>query len=249
MSEPGPGVGAQGEAEAGRAVADLKRTVGTQEGFSLAAAEVVDRLQVVVHRNVAQLLPSVHPPPPSPQEKDGGDQNQDQDGQKAGHGDGGGGGLGGLAQSGLEAGLQRELTAGTHEAFGALADRSGEVGEAGASILAGPGAARVRAHAAVLAGVAQRAGAGVVVHAVLAGSCILAGAGGAVVHVDLAVGAAEARLTAAQDAVAQIQTLTTCRTEKDSAQQTSGTNLRVWRSCFTQLCSKNMNVSLQHLTP
>lgn len=214
---PGPSVRAQGEAEASRAVADLEQAIRTQEGISFASSHVVDRIQVVVNCNVAQLLPSLQSPPP-PQEYNTRHQNQHQDGQDAGDGEGGGGGLGGLAQSGLETGLERELTARTHETLWALAHRPSEVGKAGATVLTRVNATGIGAHAAVLAGVPQGAGAGVVVHTVLAGSGILAGGRGAVVNVDLAVGASEACLTAAQDALAEVQTVTTCRREKYSVQ-------------------------------
>lgn len=65
--------------------------------------------------------------------------------------------LGSLPQSRLEGGLQRELTAGSHEAFGALAHRPAEVGEARPAVLARTFPTCVRSHAAVLASVAQRA--------------------------------------------------------------------------------------------
>lgn len=111
--------------------------------------------------------------------------------------------------------MQRELTAGTHEALGALAHGPSEVGETGAAVLARAGAAGVGAHAAVLSGVPQVAGAGIVVHAVLAGAGILARGRGTVVHVHLAVGTSEARLAAAQDALAEVQTLPTCIIRKE----------------------------------
>lgn len=171
---PGSAIGAEGEAEASRAVADLEHAIWTEEGFSLAPSLVVDRFQVIVDRDVAQLLPSLQSPPP-PQEDDTRHQNQHQDGQNAGDGEGGRGGLGRLAQSRLEAGLERELTAGTHEAFGTLTHWPGEVGEASATVLTWTFAAGVRAHAAVLAGVPQGARAGVVIHTVLASSGVLAG--------------------------------------------------------------------------
>lgn len=135
-SVPGSSVWAEGEAEASRAVADLEQAVGTEEGVSFASSNIVDILQVIVDCNVAELLPPLQPPPSPPQEDDTCQQDQHQDGQDAGDGEGGGGGLRGLTQGGLEAGLQGELTAGTHEAFGALAHRPGEVGEAGAPVLA-----------------------------------------------------------------------------------------------------------------
>lgn len=49
---PGSSVRAEGEAEAGRAVAYLKRAVGTKEGISFASSEVIDCLQVVVDCNI-----------------------------------------------------------------------------------------------------------------------------------------------------------------------------------------------------
>lgn len=83
------------------------------------------------------------------------------------------------------------------------------MGEAGTPVLARSDTAGVRAHAAVLAGVAQGAGAGVVVHTVLAGAGVLAGARGTVINVDLAVGTGEARLTATQHTLTQVQTFPT----------------------------------------
>ncbi|TNN76674.1 hypothetical protein EYF80_013126 [Liparis tanakae] len=59
------------------------------------------------------------------------------------------------------------------------------------------------------------AGAGVVVHTVLARASVLARGRGAVIHVHLAVGTGEARLTAAQDALAEVQAFPTCRTQRD----------------------------------
>lgn len=218
MPVPGSSIGAEGEAEASRAVADLEQAVRTEECFSFASSKVVDCLQVIVDCNVAQLLPPLQSPPP-PHEDNTRHQNQHQDGQNAGDGEGGGGGLGRLAQSGLETRLERELTARTHEALRALAYWPGEVGEASATVLTWTGATGIGAHAAVLAGVPQCARAGVVVHTILAGSGILAGGRGAVVNVDLAVGTSEACLTAAQDTLAEVQTLTTCRREKHSVQQ------------------------------
>lgn len=138
-----PAVRAEREAEASRAVADLEQAVGTEEGFSLASSQVVDCLQVVINRNVAQLLPPLQPPPPPPQKDNDRHQNQHQDGQNAGDGDGSGGGLRGLAQSRFETGLKRELTTWTHEAFRALAYRPGEVGEASPTVLAWTGTAGI----------------------------------------------------------------------------------------------------------
>lgn len=132
-------VRAEGEAEASCAVADLEQAIRTEEGFSFASSQVVDRLQVIVDCNVAQLLPSLQSPPP-PQEDNTRHQNQHQDGQNAGDSEGGRGGLGGLAQSGLKTGLERELTARTHKALRALAYRPSEMGEASATILARTGA-------------------------------------------------------------------------------------------------------------
>lgn len=208
-----PAVWAEGEAEAGCAVADLEEAVGAEEGVSFAASQVVDRLQVVINCSVSQLLPSLHSPPP-PQEEDPHNQNQDQDSQNTGEGEGSRGGLDGLAQSWLETGLKCELTTGAHKAHGALAHRPGEVGETRATVLAGMGSAGIRAHAAVLASVSQSAGTGVVIYTILAGSSILAGARGTIINVDLAVGTCETCLTAAQDALAEVQTLTACRGEK-----------------------------------
>lgn len=134
MPVPRSAIRAEGEAEASRAVADLKHAIRTEEGFSLVSSLVVDSVQVIVDRDVAQLLPSLQSPPP-PQEDDTRHQNQHQDGQNAGDGEGGRGGLGRLAQSGLETGLERELTAGTHKALGALAHWPSEVGETCATVL------------------------------------------------------------------------------------------------------------------
>lgn len=212
---PRPTLRAEREAEASRAVADLKQAVGTEEGFSLASSQVVDCLQVVINRDVTQLLPPLQPPPP-PQKDNTWHQNQHQDGQNTGDSDSSGGGLRGLAQSGLETRLKRELTTWTHEAFRALAYRPGEVGEASPTILAWTGTAGIWAYSAVLAGEPQGAGACVIIYTILAGSGILAGVWGAVIDVDLAVGTSEACLTAAQDALAEVQTLTTCRREKYS---------------------------------
>lgn len=64
VSVPRSSVGAEGEAEASRAVADLEHAIRTEEGFSFASSQVVDRLQVIVDCSVAQLLPSLHSPPP-----------------------------------------------------------------------------------------------------------------------------------------------------------------------------------------
>lgn len=136
---PRSSFGAEGEAEASRAVADLEHAIGTEEGFSFASSQVVDRLQIIVDCNVAQLLPSLQSPPP-PKEDNTRHQNQHQDSQNAGDGEGGRGGLGGLTQSGLETGLERELAARTHKALRALAYRPGEVGEASATVLAWTGA-------------------------------------------------------------------------------------------------------------
>lgn len=153
VSVPGSAIGTQREAEASCAVADLEEAVRTEESISLAASQVVDRLQVIVDCNVVQLLPSLHPPSSPPQEKDACDQNQHQDRQEAGDGDGGGGRLGGLTQSGLETGLKCELATWTHEALRTLAYRPSEVGEASASILARTSPAGIRADTAVLASV------------------------------------------------------------------------------------------------
>lgn len=171
---PGSSVGAEGEAEASCAVADLEQIVRTEEGLSFTPSQVVDRLQVIVDCNVAQLLPPLQSPP-SPHEDNTCHQSQHKDGQNAGDGESGGGGLGSLPQSRLETGLERELAARTHEAFRTLAYWPREVGEASATILAWAGATGVGAHAAVLAGVPQGARAGVVVHAILASSGVLAG--------------------------------------------------------------------------
>lgn len=209
---------AQREAEAGRAVADLEEAARPQEGVPLTPSQVVHRLQVVVDCAVVQLLPPLQSPSP-PQEDDGRHQNQRQDGQQQGDGQRGRGGLGGLAQSRLEAGLQCELAARPHEAFGTLAHGPREVGETRAAVLARASATGVGAHTAVLARVAQGAGAGVVVHTVLARSGVLAGCRGAVVDVNLAVGTGEAGLTAAQDTLAQVQTLAACRWEGGGARK------------------------------
>lgn len=58
---------AEGEAEAGCAVADLEQTIRNEERLSLTSSHIVSRLKVIVNCNVAELLPSLHPPPP-PQE-------------------------------------------------------------------------------------------------------------------------------------------------------------------------------------
>jgi len=81
-------VRAEGEAEAGCAVADLEQAVRTEEGLSLASSQVVHRLQVIVNCNVAQLLPSLQSPSP-PQEDNAGHQNQHKDSQNARDGEGG----------------------------------------------------------------------------------------------------------------------------------------------------------------
>lgn len=173
VSESGSSIRAEGQAEPGGAVADLEQTVRPQERISFASSEVIHCLQVVINSNIAQVLPALHPPPPPPQEDDASDQNQNQDGQDARDRQGGGRRLGGLTQSRFKTGLQCELTAGPHEAFGALTYRAGEVGEARTAVLARPGPAGVGAHRAVLAGVSQGAGAGVVVHTILARPSVL----------------------------------------------------------------------------
>lgn len=127
--------------------------------------------------------------------------------------------LGSLTERRLEAGLQGELAARPHEALWALAHRPGKVGEARAAVLARTFSAGVGSHAAVLARVAQRAGTGVVVDAVLTGSRVLARGRSAVVNVDLAVGAGVARLTATQHALTQVQALAACGTQKRSGQR------------------------------
>lgn len=138
---PRPFIGAEGEAEAGCAVADLEQAVRTEEGFSFTSTQVIDCLQVVVHCSVAQLLPPLQSPPP--QEDNSCHQNQHQDSQNAGYSEGGGGGLSGLTQSRLKTGLQSELTAWTHKTLGALAYRPGEVGETSTTILAWTRTARI----------------------------------------------------------------------------------------------------------
>lgn len=128
----------QGEAEASRAVADLKQAVRAQEGISLAPSQVIHRLQVIINRDVAQLLPTLQPPPP-PQEDYPCHQHQHQDSQDAGDGEGGRGGLGGLAQGWFETGLECELATRAHEALRALTNRACEVGEASSAVLAWKG--------------------------------------------------------------------------------------------------------------
>ncbi len=139
MPVPRSSFRAEGEAEASRAVADLEQAIRTEEGFSFAPSQVVDRLQIIVDCNVAQLLPSLQSPPP-PEEDNTRHQNQHQHGKNAGDGEGGRGGLGSLPQSRLETGLERELTAWTHKTLRALAYRPGEVSETSATILARTGA-------------------------------------------------------------------------------------------------------------
>lgn len=176
MPVPRPALWAECEAEASCAVADLEQAIGTQEGLPLSSSQVVDRLQVIVNRNVAQLLPPLQPPSPPPQKDDAHHQNQHQYGQNTGDSDGRRGGLRGLTEGRLETGLESEFTTWTHKALGALAYRPREVGEAGSTVLARTSAAGIRAHRAVLARVPQGAGAGVIVDTILAGSSILAGA-------------------------------------------------------------------------
>lgn len=210
---PGSSIRADGQAEAGCAVTDLEEAVRSKEGVSFTSSQVVDRLQVIVNCDVTQLLPAPQSPPSS-QDDDAHHQSHQQGGQNTGSGERGGGRLRGLTQGWLEARLECELTTGTHEPFRALAHRAGEVGETSAAVLAGTSATGIWTYAAVFTGVAKGAGAGVVVHTVLAGPRVLAGARGTVVNVDLAVGAGEAGLTTTQDTLAQVQTLATCRGEK-----------------------------------
>lgn len=107
--------------------------------------------------------------------------------------------------------LDGVLAACAHEARRTLAHGAGEVGVAGAAVVAGELVAGAGAHGAVLAGEAQRARAGEVVDAVDAGAGVAAGVAGAVVNVGLAARAGEAGEAAAHDALTQVQTLSACR--------------------------------------
>lgn len=102
-----------------------------------------------------------------------------------------------------------------HEVSRALAHGAGEVGETRAAVFARELVAEAGAHRAVLAGEAEGARAAVAVDSVEAGAAVPAGVAGTVVDVGLAARAGEAWLTATHDDVANVETLSTCRQEKD----------------------------------
>lgn len=88
---------------------------------------------------------------------------------------------------------------------------AGEVGVAGGSVQAGAGGAGVGAVAAIWASVAEGAGAGEGVGAVLAGAAVGAGVGGAVVGVALAPAPRKTRPAFANGAAAtQVPALAAC---------------------------------------
>lgn len=183
-------------------VGDLK--AAARKEAALPVSEVVDGRQVVADAAFQRVRPVPHVPK---HHQDGaGGQQQGQ--QPQSEGDGQGGGERSLGHPGAADGrgqLDAELAAGAHEAARTLADVAGEVSVAGAAVLAGAGAAGVHANAAVLAPVAQGAGAGVGVGAVDAGAPVSAGVARAVVDVQFAAGAGKARAALAEDAPAKVQ--------------------------------------------
>lgn len=108
---------------------------------------------------------------------------------------------------------EQELAVEAAVATGTLADIAVVSFVAGGPIVARVVLASAHRSAAVLPVVSWRAGAGIVIDAVLAGPSIDTGEGGAVIHVVIAVSPSEASLALADIGVPQIHTLGSCRKE------------------------------------
>lgn len=168
---------------------------------------VVNRLQIVLHRcrNGGELPAAAQ----LPQDVHGGTHQHGQSYQTQ---------CDGCNQCRRDAFLFRGvevLTVITHEAYRTLADWAGEVDITSAAIVAGELVTGVSVFGAVIAGEAQGAPAGEVVDAVHACAGVEARTAGAVIDVGLATGARETERTAARDLVHEVQTLSTCREQRE----------------------------------
>lgn len=144
------------------------------------------------------------------------------------------------------------LAASPHVAQWTLAHWAGEMGEAGAAVVAEKLVAGTVAHGAVFASEAQRARTGEVIDSIYAGAGVAAGVTGAVVDVGLTARAGEARPAAAGDLVTAVKTLRTCGEEETgvSKQQTAETRLMLTAvtGTLSRAGERCCDISLQAIT-